>query len=222
MKKIFVIIAALAFTVSAMAQQGKIFVTGSLDFNSSSMSTKATINNNSTTTDNPASSNFGIGLQGHYMITDNIAVGLGLGYNASKSFSFTISNNDLFYRNSLLDISPSVIYFISIADKFQYAPELAIRFGFGGETYESWDFVNKKIIEETDDISYFGFGLMPLNFNYNINDNLALSFGLGEIAWASYKITDNFSVANTLIDRTSSDFNIRLNSTFRIGLRYFF
>lgn len=222
MKRFIAILAALALTGAIMAQQGKIFVTGSLDFNSNSSSIKSTINNVSTTLDIPASPSFIIGLQGHYMITDNLAVGLGIGFYNAKNYSYTISNNDLFDYTSLLDVVPSVIYFIDISEKFKFAPEIAIGFGFGNITNEYWDAIESEIEDETNDISYLGLALMPLNFNYNINDNLSLSFGFGNISWSRSLETDNFSIPNTERNITNNDINISFNNNFRIGLRYFF
>lgn len=220
MKKVFTILAALLLTTTVMAQKGNIFVSGNFNMNSNSSSSTATFNNVSTTVDVPASSSFGLMLQGHYMLTDKLAIGLGIGYDHSKNYSNTQNNTDLFNSDNMFNIAPSVIYFIDINDKFKYAPEFTIGFGFGSMTNENW--VNPNVVEETDDQSYFGLALMPLSFNYNINDNLALSFALGEISWGNYSYTDNFSAPNTTIDRSYNSFDISLNSSFRIGLRYFF
>lgn len=221
-KNLIILVAVLLTSTFTFAQSGKMFVTGNLGYNSSSSSTETRFNNITTNVDIPASSSFGLGLQGHYMITDNLAVGLGINYNSTKSYSNTISNNKLYNYTSLFEIAPSLIYFIDLSDKFKFAPEFTFGFGFGTNTHDTWDVVGAKIEKEVDDVSYFGLALMPLNFNYNINDNIALSFGFGQIGWSTYTRTNNFNIPNTEQDITNNYFTLSLNNSFRIGLRYFF
>lgn len=202
MKRTLTIIAALLLTGTLMAQQGSFFATGNLGFNSRSETVLGV--------DVPASTDFGIGLEGHYMLTDNIAVGLGIGYDFEKGYIGTapISDAKLYRTSSYFNIKPSIIYFHGLTERLSYAPELALDLGFG----------NKKVditgnSSTTTSQNYFGLIINPINFNYNVSDNIAFVFGFGAITWKY----DNYGDKNS-----RSRFGINLNQSYNIGLRYFF
>lgn len=221
-KNLILIVAVLLTSTFAFAQSGKMFVTGTLGYNNINNSSTYKTNNVTTTVDEPTSSDFNIFGQFHYMVTDNIAVGLGLGYDQSRAWYRVVNNTNLNNYSSMFHIVPSVIYFINITDNFKYAPELFLDFGFGSLTHERWDGLNNAIVNEKDDQSLFGIALMPLSFNYNFNKNIALTFSLGEISYNMYKRTDDFNEPLTTIERKTNTFNIALNTGFRVGFRYFF
>lgn len=232
MKRFISILAALIVTTTLMAQEERFFVSGNFNFNWNNHSTKTTDLLGSKTEDTPASYDYDLGFQGHYMISERLAVGLGFNYSGSKTFLFNSFSNDLYGYTSLIDISPSVIYSVNINKQlrennnrdhlFQYTPELALGIGIGNLSTEYWHPVNESIQENKDDISYFGVSLMPLNFNYFINNNVALSLGFGQISWITIKNTDNFSTPNVEREINANQFALTLNNTIRIGLRLYF
>ncbi len=221
-KNLIILVAVLLTSTFAFAQSGKMFVTGNLDFNTNNRTRTTVLNNNTIETILRDGSNFGINASFHYKVIDNLAVGLGLGYNTSRDWTGTFNNKEVNDYTNLFSITPSAIYFIEINDKFQFTPELFFNIGFGGENQQFYNAVTDKVEDFKSSIFGFGVGIMPLSFNYNMTENIALAFSLGEISYSNFKtsIDDPTPLASNEV--VNSGFRIQLNSGFRIGFRYFF
>ena len=88
MKKNIVILSICLFAlgqVNAQIEQGTILVGGRLGFSSSSATFTSTAGGTSVTTDLPKYSSFNLGPWIGYMITEDLAAGIGINYSQSKS-----------------------------------------------------------------------------------------------------------------------------------------
>jgi len=228
MKKTLVILAAmvLASTVSFAQSKGDMFVGGQLGFKNVGVSDKVTSKGTSVTTDYPSTTNFNFGGSFHYMITDNLAIGLGIGYNYTKVPDASTYNNiveyftsakakDFYNSTSLFNIAPSLIYFKSIGNNFSWAPELQIGLGFGSNEAHSVD-IKGNTVTVSQDVFAFGIEISPLSFQYSINKHIAVNAAFGTISYGMYKVgdSDNNTKTNT--------FNLGLNPDATFTLRYFF
>ncbi|MDD2531032.1 MAG: hypothetical protein PHN41_07350 [Bacteroidales bacterium] len=221
-KNLIILVAVLLTSTFAFAQSGKMFVTGNLDFNTNNTTRTTVLNSTTTETILRDGSNFGINASFHYKVIDNLAVGLGLGYNTTRVWTGTFNNKEVNDYTNLFNITPSAIYFIEINDKFQFTPELFFNIGFGGANYQFYNVANDNVEDFTASTFGFGVGIIPLSFNYNMNDNLALAFSLGEISYSNQKTSIDEPAPFASNESVNGGFNLQLNSGFRIGLRYFF
>src|SRR5690606_92495 len=127
MKKTILILSVFlmaAFTAKAQLEAGKISVGGAFKISSSSSKFK----DGSSTNDGPKSSQFTIGPQIGYFISDNMSIGAGLAFQSSVSNNAagdikTVRNNFYF--------SPFGRYHIPLSEKFYAFGEAKLNFGFG-------------------------------------------------------------------------------------------
>jgi hypothetical protein len=219
MKKTLVILAAmvLASTFSFAQSKGNMFIGGTIGFNNVGGSQKVTAANTSVQTDYQSTTDFNIMGSFHYMITDNLAIGLGLGYSMDKTPITLLSDNGN-VTNSMFNIAPSLIYFQHIGDNFAWDPELQIGIGFGSHKDKTQNTVAGETSTVTTTTDRFGFGvaIKPLSFQYSINKHLAINASFGSIYYKMYKLgdSDNYNKTNT--------FGLGLNAGADFTLRYFF
>ncbi len=221
-KNLIILVAVILTSTFAFAQSGKMFVTGNLGFNTNNSTGTTVFNNNTTETVLQDWSTFGVGASFHYKVIDNLAVGLGLGYDRSRDWTGTFNNKKVNDYTNLFSITPSAIYFLKISDKFQYTPELFVTLGFGGANNQFYNIIDDKVEDFTFSAFAFGVGIMPLSFNYNVNKNIALTFSLGEISYSNFKVSVDDPAPLASDETVYGNFNLQLNSGFRVGLRYFF
>lgn len=192
MKKLVMIAIFGLLTSAAMAQTsaGNMMIGGGFRFGSSTQETGA---------DDLKSSNFGISPTFGYFISDNLAVGVNVGYN-----SFNYSNDD---KQTSFNFGPFVRYYKFIADdKFAFTVDAG--FGIGSGTYDSELFGERK----TGSFDVF----VSPGFAYFFSPKWSLDFQLQGISYNTSdpnKDTDN--------DKGSS-FNFGASSLNpSLGFRYF-
>lgn len=213
-KNLFILFAILLASTFTFAQSGKMFVTGGLGFNSSSNSSTV----GSTTTDIPSSSTFSINAEFHYMVTNQIAVGLGVGYYRDNQYDNTVSNNDLYNTTSLFTIAPSAIYFMKITDHLKYSPKLYLSFGFG--TYDMDNYVVNEVVTTSTDLTNICIGLEPLSFEYGFNKHFAINMAFGSITYNM--LTSSVTQSGIEYKDKRNNFDLGLNMGASFGLRFYF
>src|SRR5574344_505877 len=202
MKKNVIILAAmvLASTFAFAQSKGNMFVGGTLGFNSLGGSQKVTAANTSVQTDYQSKTDFNIMGSFHYMITDNLAIGLGLGYSMDKTPRTLLADNGAI-TNSMFNIAPSVIYFQRLGDNFSWDPEAQIGLGFGSSENKVTTTVGGATTTVTTTVDRFGFGIVikPLSFQYSVNKHIAINASFGSIYYNMYKLgdSDNYDKTNT-------------------------
>ncbi len=155
MKKFFTLAAALILGANAFAQnQGDMAIKATASFNYNSTTTKGAVG---ITVDD---TNFSGGLGFTYFVIDNLGVSLDVNY-----------NGDL----DVVGITPSVAYYVPVANSFYYTPTL------------SFDFMIR-------DPFRFGIDLHFAAFEYRLNDLLAFNFSLGAVSFATDKDVNIFNV----------------------------
>jgi len=213
-KNLFILFAILLASTLTFAQSGKMFITGGIGFNSSS--TSSTVG--STTTDVPSSSTFNINAEFHYMVTNQIAVGLGVGYYRDNQYNRTVADNKLYNTTSLFTFAPSAIYFMKITDHLKYAPKLYVSFGFG--TYDADNYVINSVVTTTNDLTNICIGLEPLSFEYSFNKHFAINMGFGSVTYNM--LTSSYTDSSVEHKYKNNNFDLGLNLGASFGLRFYF
>jgi hypothetical protein len=128
MKKLLlsmVAIAGLALTTQAQTEKGNVMLGGNVGFNTSKAEGAA-----------KSDVNFSIVPTVGYFVSDNIAIGTGVGYTYDKS----VSNNNL---NQAFEVSPFGRYYVGLSDQFKFFGQLAVPMAFG----------NNKLVSDEGDVA---------------------------------------------------------------------
>ncbi len=192
MKKLLLFTAFAAFAMTSVNAQddssglskSDIYMTGTVGFNSSTESsniTGDTDTDNSSTTFSPT-----IG----YMLTDNIALEAGLGYE---------TNDNGFSETTITTFSVGARWFMNPTDKFSLSVGAGLGFGSGtatytGETYE-------------DEIGALAFTIAPA-VNYWISDSWGIFANIAAFEYSS--VTESNNLNSDEYDTTSTGLNIDL------------
>ena len=202
---------------------GTIYIAGSIGFTGTGEKYK----NSSTTTDGPSFTQFNILPEVGYVLTDNIAVSLGIGYE-SFAYKFNqsgISNTEyeLKDKSGNFLINPMIKMIKQVNDRFYCVPTFGIGLGFGSSSTESleYDFVNSTESVVTDEYSNFSWGLsFRPTIKYFLAEHFALSFAYGNLyynsrSFKSKENDDNKDIVNS--------YGIDLNlSSIQFGMLYTF
>lgn len=184
MKKL-IIFGALAFASLFSAQEsqkGKTFISGNLGYNSTSV-------DNSISSTNKTLS---IAPQIGYYISNDVAIGLGIGYQES---SYTANGGvigNYKTKRSGFFISPFVRKYWSLGEKLNFFGQLSASYSSGNEeVLEPVSLVSKS------KISSYGLNIAP-GLEYTLNKNWALLTTLGSLGFNSVKpenanATNNFN-----------------------------
>ncbi|MDR1846649.1 MAG: porin family protein [Bacteroidales bacterium] len=218
MKKVFLVLALSAFSTLGFSQS-KWLIDGNLSLGTTSSDVTITNGGTSTTTQQPSTFTFGIGVNAAYMVTDHLAIGLGIGFDLDKTTDESVPNTTTVDKTNTFSLLPQVHYFLPLSDKFVYAPALYIAIGFGGESTETT--VGSVSNETTGDLFGFGVELQPLSFDFHLTDNIALHLGAGSISFMNTTYTTK-PMAGYEYKASASGFGIVLNPNITLGFRLFF
>lgn len=174
MKKVILSIALLsgiAFATQAQTEKGKFIVGGNVSYNT----VKSTMEGAK------ASHNFSIVPSAGYFVSDNIAVGTGIGYQTSKSaVESSTGKQDAFV------VAPFGRHYTQVAEKFKFFSQLSVPMAFGTTKATDSDL---KVGSKTGSSTQIGVALSP-GFAYYPSSKIGIEFALNGIAYNNYKLED--------------------------------
>ena len=150
MKKIKLLMCTGAIIVSSLAvgqiQEGSKFVGGAFQISSSGSKSKSGV----ISVEGDKTTSFTLLPQVGYMVSDQLAVGIGAGISTQKIKD--PSNSNIFTSSSTIIVSPFARYYIKAEEKFGIFGQFSLPIGFGkAETsYETTEYV-----DEYDDDGYW-------------------------------------------------------------------
>lgn len=205
MKKLILSIALLsgiAFTSQAQTEKGKFVVGGNVSY--STVKTDA---------DNAkASHNFSIVPNVGYFVSDNIAVGTGIGYQTSKA-----SSASQFGKREAFVVAPFGRHYVPLAEKFKFFSQLSVPMEFGTTKAIDGDL---KVGDKTGTSTSIGVALAP-GFAYYPSSKIGIEFALNGIAYQNSKVED--ADGNKIKGQGSDSFTIGTNFfTPRVGIQFYF
>ncbi len=174
MKKLILSIALLsgvAFTTQAQTEKGKFIIGGNASYNTS----KSDADNAK------ASHNFSIVPNVGYFISDNIAVGTGIGYQSSKaSVASPVGKQEAFV------IAPFGRYYTPVADKFKFFGHLSVPMAFGTTKATDSDL---KVGDKNGNSTSIGVALSP-GFAFYPSSKIGIEFAFNGISYNDQSFED--------------------------------
>lgn len=150
----------LAFAQENSLAKGKIYVGGSLGFSTTSEKTEYKSGSNSTKFDGPKSTSFTIMPSIGYMLSDKLAIGLGIGYSMNK-VKEEGDGDTRTTTNGALVFAPNATYFLPLGGSQRFGLTLngAIPLSFGTTKHERE--YNNVTTSHKVKVNSFGFAASP-------------------------------------------------------------
>ena len=196
------LLGGVIFSSQAQTEQGKFIVGGNVSYSTSKTDAEGA----------KSSHNFSIVPNVGYFVSDNIAVGTGIGYLSNKADEASLTG-----KNEAFVVSPFGRYYVPIADKFKFFGQLSVPMAFGNtkETDEQL-----KVGDKTGSSTSIGVALAP-GFAYFPSSKIGIEFALNGVSYNHYSVED--SEGNDLKGYGSEDFSIGTNFfSPRIGIQFYF
>ncbi len=226
MKKIAFIVLAGAMSLSqlnAQVEQGTIIIGGALGINSSSSTFTF---GDEDPVDGPKYSSLSITPYGMYCLSDNFAVGLGIGYgsNTVTTMGGAAADVELNDKETSFSFQPMVRYYFVNEDRFMIYAGLGVAIGMGTYTDEYVDFdedFNEIVSSEESKISTMSVGVGP-GASIMLGEKLTFDMSFGSIGYSSYKMTDDGADAGTSDDSEYKEggFGINWANGFGFGISF--
>ena len=203
MKKIVLFSIAMLMSVASFAQKkGDMYVAGSFatEFGSYAMSSSA--DGYATSEKTPFGTSFEIGGDYAYFIADNTRLGLGVSFPLSSSPIEKVNGKWLKDKTADFYISPDVAYYVKLADRFYYTPEIGMLF--------EWSRIRTQLspsLTESTSISTWGGYINLLAFEFQVSERIAIGITVGGIAAYSSVYTYNDSDVKYKMNQFFCDLN---------------
>ncbi|MCF2876257.1 MULTISPECIES: outer membrane beta-barrel protein [unclassified Tenacibaculum] len=176
-----------------------------------SIYTNNSTNDFSSNVNKSESLNFNISPKIGYSITNNLIIGLGIGYGYNKHENNPASSNSII-KNKSYSIFPYIKKYFSLGKKLAFS--LHGEFRYTHSKYENHTSLNNVSFNKSND--YF-VGIRP-GVTYFLNNKIALEANIGALG---YTRTIHKSPLNTFT-HTIDNFNFNLNSSnLNFGLSYY-
>lgn len=236
MKNLFLVsILAMAIGVNAQIESGKIMVGGSLGLSTSGGASEEINSGTSETTDLDKRFSFSIVPQAHYFLSENLSVGMGIGYSFTRytNINYFVNGTDKFdqvIKTSLVLFLPQARYYKSLGKKFYLFGEVGIPVMIGSQSQLKWNDTGDGVIEDdsVNKVSGLGFDL-SLGLDYAISDHFVLEAGLGllNMSYSNVKSTDTDKDGKNGEITKETNFNFSVNTdnllnlgSLTIGVKY--
>jgi len=164
MKKLLlslVAVSALAFTTQAQTEKGKIIVGGNAAFSTNKSDADGAKSNTS----------FKIVPSVGYFVSDNIAVGTGVGYSYDKQISK--------FENQAFVVSPFGRYYANLSESFKFFGQLSVPMEFG--TAKAVDAAGK-VGDKVGSSTNIGVALSP-GFAFFPTKRIGIEFGINGLSY---------------------------------------
>ncbi len=202
MKKLLlslIAVSAFAFTTKAQTEKGNWIVGGNVELSTSKVDGAAKTN-----------TSFAIVPSAGYFVTENFAVGTGVGYQLSKTYNNTASS-----QNTEFVVSPFARAYKGISDQFKFFGQLSVPMSFGNA--KTGD-VNGDNLVKTGKVNNVGVALSP-GFVFFPAKKFGIEFSVDGITYNDNRLED----ANGNKTSGSKDFNIGANFfNPHIGVQFYF
>lgn len=172
MKKLLlslVAVAGLAFTSQAQTEKGKIIVGGSLGLNSTKEEGAS-----------KADFRFNVVPSVGYFVSDNFAIGTGVGYNYDKKVSQK-------YLNQSFEVAPFGRYYVGLSDQFKFFGQLSVPMAFGN--VKDVDGVTGDVGDKKGTTTSIGVQLAP-GFAFYPTKRVAIEVSVDGLGYNNYTVKD--------------------------------
>lgn len=190
--------ACLVGIASFAQKKGDMLVSGSFMADFGIYKTSSSIKENSASEFSPFSSEYSIDAGYGCFVADNVRLGARL---SVPIYSYpTIKDGDKWLKDRVIsvDVVPHVAYYLKLADKFYYTPEVGAVFSWG-RTKSQWD-PSETIVTP---ITAWGVYINLIAFEYKVTDNIALGATLGGPSY--FRVTEKYADETVKMDQLLFD-----------------
>ncbi|MFA4868204.1 MAG: outer membrane beta-barrel protein [Pedobacter sp.] len=201
MKKLLlslVAVSALAFGAQAQTEKGKILLGGGVGFNSTKIegASKSDIN-------------FNILPSVGYFVSDNIAIGTGVGYDYDKQVSKGLLNQSF-------EVAPFGRYYVGLSDQFKFFGQLSVPMSFGN--YKDVDDVTGDVGDKLGTSTKIGVQLAP-GFAFYPTKRIGIEVSVDGLGYHNLALKDEA----TGVKSTSETFGLNASTVApRLGVMFHF
>lgn len=206
MKKLLlslIAVSALAFTTQAQTEKGKFMLGGNVEFNS-------TKNNGASKAD----TKFNIVPSVGYFVSDNFAIGTGVGFGFSKNNVGTTALPNAALKTQEFVVAPFARYYKGINEQFKFFGQLSVPMAFGNNkaTADGDNYV------KTSKYTNVGVALSP-GFAFFPSKKFGIEFSVEGISYNDNSVKDN---NGNKIGDSNKSFNIGANFFApRLGVQFY-
>ena len=213
MKKIFLFSVAMLIGVASFAQKkGDMYIAGSISADFGTQKSTLSDGSYSTSASQPLSSSFSLGAEYGYFVADNLRLAMALSAPFSWSPEEEVDGKWLNDKASAFAINPNVAYYVRLADRFYYTPEVGVALNFGSLKEE----LTKS---ETYTTPFWGWDVYAnlLALEFRVSEKIAIGAVVGGISYGSAI----YSNKDTDAKLTSNQFNFDFNNS-SVQFRFYF
>ena len=213
MKKILSFLVAMLIGVASFAQKkGDMFISGTISADLGSQTTSLSDGGYSASVSQPLSSSFSFGVEYGYFVADNLRLAMAMSVPFSYSPVEEVEGKWLKDKASSFAINPNVAYYVRLADRFYYTPEVGVSVNFGSLKEQ----LSKS---ETYTTPFWGWNVYAnlLALELRASDKIAIGAIFGAISYSSTIYTNVDTDYKASINQFVFDLN---NSS--IYYRFFF
>jgi hypothetical protein len=181
MKKLLlslVAVAGLVYGANAQTEKGKIMLGGSVGFNSTKVEGAA-----------KSDVSFNIVPNVGYFVSDNFAIGTGVGYTSNKE----VSDNNL---NQAFRVAPFGRYYVNLSDQFKFFGQLSVPMEFGNDKFVDNNGNTGAKIAKTTDI---GVNLAP-GFAFFPTKKIGIEVSVNGLGYNNRKVTNEITGYETTVN----------------------
>lgn len=215
MKKKLFVLAAIFVSVAMSAQsKGEMYIGGAISATFGNQSTE--VNNGNgisiTTKGEPLESSLDFMAEFGYFVSDNLRFALCLAVPMSSTPTGKSGDTWLKTKTTGFRINPNIAYYMRVADRLYYNPEIGYFFETGSFNEDLTEKTTYKTDYTTNSV-YLNF----LSFEFRATQKLAIGVGVGSIGYYKMKINDKDSDSYM----SSEQFMFVLNKA-QINVNYYF
>lgn len=191
MKRIFLVAVVALFSAAVSAQnKGEMYVAGSISASFGSQNSELYTGGISTTSNQPLGTSLNLQGEFAYFVANNLRLSLALGVPFSSSPTNKDGNTWLYTKTVGFQINPNIAYYVRLADRFYYTPELGFSYEIG--SYKEDQAAN---VSYNADLSGWDVYAHILAFEFRATQRFALGVMVGSLSYANAIIKDRSSDA---------------------------
>jgi len=213
MKKLLlslIAVSALAFSTQAQTEKGNFMIGGNVQVSSDKQDDA-----------DKANTNFTINPSVGYFISNNFAVGTGIGYQFSKTHTTNVTGGNITAidtrKNEAFVVSPFARYYKGASEQFKFFGQLSVPMAFGNTKTGDADGNN---YVKTNKYNSIGVALSP-GVAFFPGKKFGIEFSVEGISYNNYSVKDGND--NDIIGGGSKSFNLGANFfNPNIGVQFYF
>lgn len=213
MKRFYLIMSVMLLSIASFAQtKGEMFIAGTVSADLGTQKTTLSDGSYSTSAKQPLNSSFGLGVEYGYFVADNWRLTLAMAVPFSSSPVEEVDGKWLNNTAAAFAINPNVAYYVKLADRFYYTPEVGVSFDFGSRKEQ----LSKS---ESYKTPFWGWNVYAnlLALEFRVTNKFAIGAVIGAIGYGNTRFTDKDTDA--YLD--NSQFTFGLNDS-SVHVRFYF